>query len=217
MARQTITYNDRQDDDGWNTYPGTWTYASASTFTAGGNQTALFVKGMRIKWTQTTVKYGVVLSSSYGAPNTTVTIAVNTSYTIANAEITLPAWSLLAAPIGWPGWFNYTTTWGGFSADPSPAVMRYSITGNICHVETFTALAGIGTSNATTFTMTLPITATSTAPFPVSVIYDNDALVAHGYGMTNSSSTTANIYRSLGANFTASGGKRCGFRMFYVI
>jgi hypothetical protein len=83
----------------------TWTYASASTFTVSGDQTAKYTVGTKLKFTQTTVKYAVVLSSSYGAPNTTVTILVNTSYTIANAAISANNHSYVTNPQGWPGWF----------------------------------------------------------------------------------------------------------------
>ncbi len=56
--------------DGWMPDASTWTYASASTFTVSGNQTARFQKGTKLKFTQTTVKYAVVASSSYSSPNT---------------------------------------------------------------------------------------------------------------------------------------------------
>jgi len=69
---------------GWTASADTWTYASASTFTiAGIDRTAVYTKGTRLKFTQTTVKYAVVVSSAFST-NTTVTIAVNTDYTIAN-------------------------------------------------------------------------------------------------------------------------------------
>lgn len=67
---------------GWINDNATWTYASASTFTVAGDQTAIFTKGTKLKWTQASVKYGYVISSSYADPNTTVTIVVNTDYTI---------------------------------------------------------------------------------------------------------------------------------------
>jgi len=98
--------------DGWTTSSNTWVYATASTFTiAGVDRTAIFTKGTRLKFTQTTVKYAVVLSSSF-ATDTTVTIAINTDHTIANAAITLPFYSYQASPQGYPVAFNVLVTNG---------------------------------------------------------------------------------------------------------
>jgi hypothetical protein len=98
---------------GWIPGNATWTYASATTFTVSGDKTDVFVPGTRIKLTQTTAKYFVVLSSTYGAPNTTVTITAGTSYTLANAAITSPFFSRLSAPPGWPRNFIYTPAFTG--------------------------------------------------------------------------------------------------------
>ena len=100
----------------------TWTYASASTFTVAGDQRAIFQKGTLLKFDQTTTKYAVVGSSSYSSPNTTVNIIVNTDYTIASAAITNPYYSYAANPQGWPGWFAWSPTLTGYSADPTNAV-----------------------------------------------------------------------------------------------
>lgn len=96
--------------DGWIPVSETWTYASASTFTVVGDRTARYRTGTKLKWTQTTVKYGIVASSSYSAPNTTVTIITNNDYTIANAAITSPHVSHIDDPDGFPDWFNWTPT-----------------------------------------------------------------------------------------------------------
>lgn len=90
--------------DGWVGANETWTYATAQTFTVSGDVTAKYTKGTRLKFTQTTVKYAVVVGSSYGAPNTTVTILTNTDYTIANAAITSPYYSYMD-PQGYPDYF----------------------------------------------------------------------------------------------------------------
>lgn len=95
---------------GWSPYSSTWTYASATTFTVSGDQTARFRTGTKIKLTQTTVKYFYVLSSSYAAPNTTVTITGGSDYSLANAAITSPNVSYMENPYGFPHWFNYAST-----------------------------------------------------------------------------------------------------------
>ena len=142
---------------GWINDSNTWTYVSASTFTISGDQTTIITKGTKLKFTQTTVKYAVVVASSYSAPNTTVTIQVNTDYTIANAAITLPAYSYAVNPQGYPGWFNLAApTWtlstidDGAGGQPTTAKFRISIEGN-------TVLArceGTGTKVATNWYFT---------------------------------------------------------------
>lgn len=101
--------DDRTNTDGWTAANETWTYASASTFTvAGVDVTTKYTKGTRLKFTQTSVKYAVVVASSFST-DTTVTIAVNTDYTIANAAISSNYYSYQANPAGYPDWFNDTT------------------------------------------------------------------------------------------------------------
>lgn len=92
--------------DGWIEAGETWTYASADaptfTFTISGDKTGKYSVGMRVKLTQTTIKYFIITAVSYGAPNTTVTIYGGTDYTLANAAITLPFYSMSKAPLGFP-------------------------------------------------------------------------------------------------------------------
>lgn len=92
--------------DGWIEAGSTWTYASADaptfTFTISGDLTGKYSPGMRIKLTQTTVKYFIITAVSYGAPNTTVTIYGGTDYTLANAAISANYYSAAKAPFGFP-------------------------------------------------------------------------------------------------------------------
>lgn len=120
--------------DGWIPVTDTWTYASASTFTISGvDRTAIYTKGTRLKFTQTTVKYAVVVASSFST-NTTVTIAVNTNYTIANASITLPYYSHQNGPAGYPVFFNWTPT--------------YSASGSMTYTSVTTTFAGYSVSSS---------------------------------------------------------------------
>lgn len=92
--------------DGWIESGETWTYASADaptfTFTISGDLTGKYSPGMRIKLTQTTVKYFIITAVSYGAPNTTVTVYGGTDYTLANAAISANYYSMSKAPFGFP-------------------------------------------------------------------------------------------------------------------
>lgn len=91
---------------GWIPFPGTFTYASADsptfTFTISGDYSGVLSPGMRIKLTQTTIKYFIITAVSFSSPNTTVTVYGGTDYTLANATITSPCYSNFKAPFGFP-------------------------------------------------------------------------------------------------------------------
>lgn len=92
--------------NGWVEAGETWTYASADdptyTFTVAGDVTGKYHVGMRVKLTQTTVKYFIITAVSYSSPNTTVTIYGGTDYDLANAAITENYVSSVKAPSGFP-------------------------------------------------------------------------------------------------------------------
>ena len=92
--------------NGWVSARTTWTYASADdptyTFTISGDYTGILSAGMKIKLTQTTVKYFIITKVAYGSPNTTVTVYGGTDYDLADATITSPYYSYVKAPFGFP-------------------------------------------------------------------------------------------------------------------
>jgi len=91
---------------GWTPAGETWTYASADdptfTFTISGDKTDKYSAGMKIKLTQTTVKYFIITKVAYSDPNTTITIYGGTDYDLADAAITNPYYSTQKAPLGFP-------------------------------------------------------------------------------------------------------------------
>ena len=92
--------------DGWISANETWTYASADdpsfTFTiAGVDLTTKYSAGMRIKLTQTTVKYFIITAVAFST-NTTITVYGGTDYDLADATITSPYYSTQKAPVGFP-------------------------------------------------------------------------------------------------------------------
>jgi hypothetical protein len=189
---------------GWMEADESWSYASASTITVPSGAASKYQKGDRIKWTQTTVKYGVIVAVA----DTVLTIAVNTDYTVANAAISLNYYSHQANPIGYPDWFNFTTTFTGFSAAPNTA-MKYRISGHTCWIE-YQAAGATGTSNATTFTFTVPV-----APLLTEYLfgwcrgYDNGAHLSTPCQLkSTAASATIDVYKTnyQGA-WTASGEK----------
>jgi len=91
---------------GWIPAGETWTYSGADdptfTFTIPGDKTTKYYAGMKIKLTQTTVKYFIITKVAYSDPNTTVTVYGGTDYDLANAAITDPYYSMIRGPAGFP-------------------------------------------------------------------------------------------------------------------
>lgn len=121
-------YVDDSIIDGWIPSGETWTYASDDdptfTFTISGDKTSKYTVGMKLKLTQTTVKYFIITAVSYSDPNTTVTIYGGTDYTLANATITSPYYSMVRTPQGFPTepelWSEITTnTSNNYQASPT--------------------------------------------------------------------------------------------------
>jgi hypothetical protein len=87
---------------GWTPLDGAFTYASVDGPTGVMNTpsdlSAVIPLGARIKLTQTTVKYFIVTAIT----STTITMYGGTDYTLANAAISLPYYSLMKAPVGFP-------------------------------------------------------------------------------------------------------------------
>jgi len=96
---------------GWISIPETWTRTGDHTFTVSGDLTSKYRKGTKVKYNDGSVDYGVIQSSSYSAPNTTVTLITNSNYAMAAATITGRYISYIENPEGFPYWFNYTPTY----------------------------------------------------------------------------------------------------------
>lgn len=93
--------------DGWIPAEKTWTYASADdptfTFTVAADVTTKYSAGMRVKLTQSTVKYFIITAvSTFSGGNTTITVYGGTDYDLADAAITSPYYSTQKAPQGFP-------------------------------------------------------------------------------------------------------------------
>lgn len=88
--------------DGWNLTTVVLTYSSADspTFvaTTASDLTGVISIGMKLKLTQTTVKYFIVTAIDA----TTITLYGGTDYTLANAAITLVSYSQAKEPFGFP-------------------------------------------------------------------------------------------------------------------
>ena len=191
--------------DGWLTTTDTWTYASASTFTIGADRTAIITPGTRLQLTQTTAKYFVVASSSFGGGNTTVTVQGGSDYSLANAAITSPKYSYAVNPQGYPGWFNFAPAFTGLTSITT-SVARFSTVGRQCTFYLYVQ----GTSNAAAKTFTAPFTSANFATMSYRsavAIEDNGAvLTPPGQIFLLNNSASANVYKDMTqTNFTASG------------
>lgn len=149
--------------DGWvDDSAATWTYASATTFTVTGDRTAIFSKGTRIKLTQTTAKYFVVVGSSHAAGTTTVTISGGTDYTLTNAAISANYYSYTSNPQGYPDWFAYTPTWTGASTNPTigngSIVGSFQVSGRLAHIRVLIVMGSTTTYGTGIWTVSYPVT-----------------------------------------------------------
>jgi hypothetical protein len=204
--------------DGWIADTDTWVYVAANQYkVAGKDVTARFPKGAKIKLTNNTVKYFYVTAGVYGT-DSTVTITGGADYTLASAAITSPYYSYADGPQGFPDWFSYTVTHGGFSSTPTYVAM-FKVSGKQCFYNYFHI--GYGTSNANTFTVSVPITAATRTnnAFSAAVpwLQDNSVVGACGQILIASAGTSANLYKTAQGTWTPSGAKQADFQIFYEI
>lgn len=191
--------------DGWTDDSRTWVYATASTFTiAGVDLTTAFGKGTRLRLKQGgSYKYFVVVGSAFST-NTTVTVAVNNDHTLANAAITDNDYSYEASPQGYPGWFNYTPTYTGFTGAVTTSMAKYSIVGTQCVINYYFN----GTSNANFMTATIPVVSADSSLITSCYIQDNGAgLAAQGRCASGGTNLLTFAKDNTGNVFTTSGGK----------
>ena len=100
-------------NNGWVRIAGTFSWASASTINVASGAVAIYQVGYKLKWTtQTgpTQRYATII----GVADTLLTIAVNTDHPLVNETWTLPYYSPIDSPIGFPAWFNFASTPGNF-------------------------------------------------------------------------------------------------------
>lgn len=116
-------------------------------------------------------------------------------------------------------WANFTTTFAGFSADPTPATMRWMQLGKVVYVN-YTATAN-GTSNTTGLTMTLPVAAAQTQRIHcIGRAVDGGAIVLTGGPMVvlTAASATATFYKDPSeGNWTNTNLKSINFQFFYEV
>lgn len=113
-------------------------------------------------------------------------------------------------------WANFTTTFAGFSANPTPSTIRWIQIGKVVSLN-YTA-TGNGTSNATNLTMTLPVAAAQTESIHCcGRAVDAGAIVATPPMVKlTASSNVATFFKDLAESaWTNSGSKSMNFDFSY--
>jgi hypothetical protein len=100
---------------GWKADVNTWTAVSGSfdanfpnfVFTIAADASTYLYVGQKIKYTQTTVKYGIIVKVAYSSPNTTVTVygggtKASPSYEMTSNAITYPYYATTYRPLDFP-------------------------------------------------------------------------------------------------------------------
>lgn len=102
-----VTTVQTQVADGWVADANTWTYASADSpsfvVSVNADMTSTISAGMRVRLTQTTVKYFIVTAvGAFSGGATELTLYGGTDYVLDNASVDSPGYSNVKAPFGFP-------------------------------------------------------------------------------------------------------------------
>jgi len=201
--------------DGWMFANETWTYASATTITVPSGAASKYQKGDKIKLTQSaSVKYFYII----GVADTVLTVTGGSDYTVADAAISTNFYSHQENPLGFPGVFNWTPVFTGFSSSPTGGVATFRLQGKMCTV--IFGKWSNETSNATVFQITLPIAAEKNLDaIGQCTVYDATvAQAGPGHMATTAGSLTLSLYKSFYQTaWTNSGLKSSTFIFTYEI
>lgn len=151
------TINTTTPYNGWIPVSATWTRTGNHTFTVSGDVTTTYRKGTKVRYKDGgSYEYGMIASSVYGAPNTTVTLITNSDYAMAAATITDTYLSYAETPEGFPAYFNYTTTPTNFTVGNGVLVTRWTAALGRMHIHLEFVL-GSTSSVGSTPSFSLPV------------------------------------------------------------
>ena len=210
---------------GWIPDANAWTQTGVTTFTIAANSTSTYVKGTKVKWSQSGVAfYGVVVSSSYSSPNTTVTLVTTPDYQMTATPDAGSVYYSYSSPSDFPTKFTWTPGWTGFTTGQLPGNAAsnawWAISGGICTISFFSLQSGA--SNSVLTGAVAPISASATT-FTAAFGLDNGATAATPINTPasvyiTSGSTTLTFNKQIGtANWTASGYKTIVFEISYPL
>lgn len=191
--------------NGWIPDSDYWTYASATTFTVPGDKTTIYSTGTKIKLKQTTVKYFYVVSSSYSAPNTTVTIAGDSTAPLTNTTISNNYFSKEENPTDFPDTFAYTCSWTASTTNPvlnlGTLVTKYKIIGKQVVLYLMLTCGSNTTYGTGNYSFSIPIAAGSTRNY-IGMAYIRDAATANYVRLAqiSASASTIAFFYSLAEN-----------------
>lgn len=183
-------------EDGWIACAETWTRTGNHTFTISGDVTAKYRKGVKVRYKDGgAFEYGVILSSSYGAPNTTITLFTNTDYAMAAVTITDKWISFVENPEDFPHDFNYTPTFANTTLGDGSVAGKFKVHGRkVSGQATFT----LGLTSAVTGAVTASLpggTVVEGTNQPIGIASYVDAGTAQYAGIIVPSSNTAQFKR----------------------
>ncbi len=149
-----------------------WTRTGNHTFTVTGDVTDRYRKGTKVRYEDDNAagggsyEYGVIASSSYSSPNTTVTLITNSDYAMAAATISNTYLSYSENPEGFPQTFSFTTTPSrfttGYTNVPTINISNWRAIGDRIDVTIRATMNA--TPGGTGFqTYTLPVTPTASS------------------------------------------------------
>lgn len=187
----------------WYDHGDTPSRASNTTFKIAGDVTARYLANRRLKCFDATTIYSIIASSSYSAPDTTITV-VNDSGNLSASLTAVALAALKPTSPSYGGWQTYTptVTLVGGAGNTVPVYTtntgRYCRIGNVCFVDVY--LNGDGGDEGAgtgTFTIALPITSSSNEI--VNMLHPcghalNNATAYYLMVQPNSNAATASIY-----------------------
>jgi hypothetical protein len=184
------------------------TYVSATSFTLEGDWTNFLKIGAKFKCTNSTLKYGYVLSSSYssGTGLTTVNLVANASYALASAAIS-GAYISYANPPEFPviSYIPIITASGGVPPTYADKETPFSISGRKVSIDLVLNNTSGGTpgSGEVLLTVSVPIAIQKARAFGIGLVYDANVAV-HQVAARYFSSTTIYFVKANGGNIVAS-------------
>ncbi len=196
--------------NGWREVKDTWAYSSSVIITVPAGADAIYEVGNRVKFTQTTTKYFVIVAVS----STSITVTGGTDYTVANAAIS-GIYVSEGNPPDFPAYFDWDgasgANWQGFTGGLTENTYFW-IDG-----RKLTMRVGVsGTSNATTLTGTAPVPPASGDLYFIVHATNNTSTKSAGLILLSGAGMTG--YTSfVEAGWTASGTKRIAGTIDYII
>lgn len=172
----------------WTLAAGTPTRASNTTFTVTGDYTSIFAKGLVIKWTESSaVKVAMVaIPSTYGSPNTTITI-------IGDTMASIDAGSLKYCLVGVEAFKTSFNVAGNISVNGTNVANAFYATEPYRVIGADLQVGTAGTTNNTTVDInkngttmftTKPTLATTVASSPLAFTVDSGTSLALGDKVT---------------------------------